>query len=81
MNERWSSPVERAYLIADRKRRRCSERIWDEMSLLYALESGLGEAAEIAKAALFLASDESHFMTGAELLVDDGITAACGTPK
>jgi NAD(P)-dependent dehydrogenase (short-subunit alcohol dehydrogenase family) len=52
-----------------------------ETSLLYALESGSGEAAEIAKAALFLASHESHFMTGAELLVDAGITAACGTPE
>jgi NAD(P)-dependent dehydrogenase (short-subunit alcohol dehydrogenase family) len=52
-----------------------------EASLLCVLESGLGEAAEIARAALFLASDESHFMTGAELLVDDGISAACGTPE
>jgi NAD(P)-dependent dehydrogenase (short-subunit alcohol dehydrogenase family) len=41
----------------------------------------LGEAAEIAKAALFLASDELHFMTGAELLVDAGITATRGTPE
>lgn len=40
-----------------------------------------GEAEEMAKAALYLASDESSYTTGTEFLVDGGITAAYVTPE
>lgn len=40
-----------------------------------------GEAEEIAKATLYLASDESSFVTGTSFMVDGGITAAYVTPE
>ncbi|MBV1931792.1 MAG: glucose 1-dehydrogenase [Porticoccaceae bacterium] len=52
----------------------------DEASVQAAFERGtplgmIGEPADIAKAALFLASDQSPWVTGAEIVVDGGTTA------
>ena len=40
-----------------------------------------GDPLEIANGALFLASDESSWMTGQSLIIDGGITAAYVTPE
>ena len=34
----------------------------------------MGDGWDVARAALFLASDESRFITGVELVVDGGLT-------
>ena len=60
------------YLDTEEKRQR---------RLVHVPMGRFGEAREIAQAALFLASDESSFTTGATFLVDGGITAAYVTPE
>ncbi len=60
-------------LLSDEKRR--------QRRLVHIPMGRFGKSEEIAKAALFLASDDSSFITGASLLVDGGITAAYVTPE
>ncbi len=62
-----------AELLSDPERR--------QRRLVHIPMGRLGQAEELAKAALFLACDDSSFMTGAALVVDGGITAAYVTPE
>lgn len=61
-----------SYLNTEEKKRR---------RLVHVPMGRFGEAQEIAQAALFLASDESSYITGTDFLVDGGITAAYVTPE
>jgi NAD(P)-dependent dehydrogenase (short-subunit alcohol dehydrogenase family) len=52
-----------------------------ERRLVHIPMGRFGEPQEIAAGALFLASDDSSWMTGQSLIIDGGITAAYVTPE
>jgi NAD(P)-dependent dehydrogenase (short-subunit alcohol dehydrogenase family) len=66
------TPLLAKYLDDDAKRQR---------RLVHIPLGRFGRAEEIVQGALFLASDDSSFMTGQSLIMDGGITAAYTTPE
>jgi NAD(P)-dependent dehydrogenase (short-subunit alcohol dehydrogenase family) len=58
-----------------------SDPEWARRRLAHIPMGRPGRAEELAQAALFLASDDSSYMTGSALVVDGGITAAYVTPE
>ena len=60
------------YLDSEEKRQR---------RLVHIPMGRFGEAEEIARTVVFLASDDASFITGATFAVDGGITAAYVTPE
>ncbi|MEZ5322606.1 MAG: SDR family oxidoreductase [Microthrixaceae bacterium] len=65
------TPLLAKFLSDDEKRQR---------RLVHIPMGRFGEADEMVNGALFLASDESSFMTGQSLLIDGGITSTYTTP-
>ncbi|MEH6822622.1 MAG: glucose 1-dehydrogenase [Motiliproteus sp.] len=63
-------------MVADVAKSMQSERAqkWQEHIMHHIPMNRLGEAVDIANACLFLASEESRYMTGTELIVDGGYT-------
>lgn len=66
------TPLLMSYLDTEEKQQR---------RLVHVPMGRFGEASEIAKAVVFLASDESSFVTGTDFMVDGGISAAYVTPE
>jgi NAD(P)-dependent dehydrogenase (short-subunit alcohol dehydrogenase family) len=67
-----NTPLLMQYLDTPEKRQR---------RLVHIPMGRFGEAAEMAKGALWLASDDASFVTGTEFMVDGGLTAAYVTPE
>jgi NAD(P)-dependent dehydrogenase (short-subunit alcohol dehydrogenase family) len=66
------TPLLAKFLSDDAKRQR---------RLVHIPMGRFGEAAEMVNGALFLASDESSYMTGQSLLIDGGIVSTYTTPE
>ena len=66
------TPLLAKFLSDDAKRQR---------RLVHIPMGRFGEASEMVNGALFLASDESSYMTGQSLLIDGGITSTYTTPE
>ncbi len=75
-NSLCPGPINTPLLAELLKDRRARERRFVHIPM-----GRLGEAEEIARSVVFLAADESSYLTGTDFLVDGGICAAYVTPE
>jgi NAD(P)-dependent dehydrogenase (short-subunit alcohol dehydrogenase family) len=62
-------------ILTNQSRNEIKDPAWADYFLGRILLRRFGEPAEVAKVALFLASADSSYITGADILVDGGLTA------
>ena len=71
-----ANSVSPGVIVSDQTREQLKDKEWSDYMLGRTLLGRFGEPAEIANVALFLASQESSYITGADIIADGGMMAS-----
>lgn len=75
VNSICAGTIETPISVAERRAHRWSYGEWERLKTADVMLGRVGDVREIANATLFLASDESSYITGSHLMVDGGVSA------